>query len=228
MKKIFIFDMDGTLYDLNDVVKTNYDMQVKFLCIKKRMTELEATSFLEKNHIYPVMKEDSKSATEFFLQIGLDTKEWSDYRNNNFDVAKIDKDKAVTEGVLKQFSKFGIIVLLSSNAYSVLGKVLHHIAINPAIFNEIICSDRFPYQVPFKKKLAMEYLEKKYNVDYRDMYSIGDRYKTDIEPMLEIGGQGILLRKNYSVSRVYNDLKNNNLCTCDDYDYYSSNLDLKF
>ena len=83
MKKIFIFDMDGTLYDLNDVVKTNYDMQVKFLCIKKRMTELEATSFLEKNHIYPVMKEDSKSATEFFLQIGLDTKEWSDYRNNN-------------------------------------------------------------------------------------------------------------------------------------------------
>lgn len=220
--------MDGTLYDLTDVVKMNYDMQVKFLCTKKRITEQEATLFLAENHVYPIMKEDSKSATELFLQIGLDTKEWSDFRNTHFDVTKIDKKKAVSEAVLKQFSKFGIIVLLSSNAYSVLEKVLRHIAINTSLFDEIICSDRFPYQLPFKKKLAMEFLGEKYKVDYKDMYSIGDRYKTDIEPMLEIGGRGILLKKNLGLNRVYNDLNNSNLYSCAEYDFYSDNSDIKF
>lgn len=219
-EKMIIFDMDGTLYDLDDVVSSNYQMQVDFLSKKKGFSQKEAASFLEKHHIYTEMKKDSKSATELFLEIGLDKKEWSAYRDSKFDVSKIQKIKATDEMTVKSFSQFGIIVLLSSNAYTVIERVLNHLDISPKIFNHIICSDKFPYDVPFKKQMAMEYLSKEYNVDYSNIYSIGDRYTTDILPMLELGGKGILLRKPTSMPTVLSHFASRSLKSCEEYSYY--------
>ena len=219
-KNIIIFDMDGTLYDLDDVVSSNYEMQVDFLSAKKGFSQEEAISFLEEHQVYPKMRKNSKSATELFLEIGLDKREWSAYRNSKFDVSKIQKVKATDEMTVKSFSQFGIIVLLSSNAYTVIERVLNHLDISPKIFNDIICSDNFPYDVPFKKQMAMEYLSKEYNVDYSNIYSIGDRYTTDILPLLELGGMGILLRKPSFMSSVLSDFACGSLRTCEEYGYY--------
>lgn len=73
-ERIIIFDMDGTLYDLDDVVSMNYDMQVKFLSMKRNMSREETVSYLAENRIFPTITKESKSATELFLQIGLDKK----------------------------------------------------------------------------------------------------------------------------------------------------------
>lgn len=220
MKKIIIFDMDGTLYDLNDVVQMSYDMQVEYLSLKKGISREEAISFLAENHVYPVMKKDSKSATELFLQLGFDKKEWSDYRDKGFKVDRIDKSKAVDENTIAGFSQLATIALLSSNAYPVIEKVLNHINISISIFDDIICSDRFPYNMPFKKKLAMESWGTKYNLRYEDIISIGDRFETDIKPVLDLGGCGILVRKPASLIKVLSDMKNNVLQTCNDYEFY--------
>ena len=207
MKKVIIFDLDGTLYDLNDVVQTSYDMQIEFLSMKKGLSREDSISFLAKNHVYPVMKKDSKSATELFFQLGFDKKEWSDYRDKRFNVDKIDNNKAIAENVIAEFSNLATIVLLSSNAYAV-------------IFDDIICSDRFPYDVPFKKKLAIESWASKYKVKFDEMISIGDRYETDIKPIIELGGCGILVRKPISLETILSDIKNDALHSCDDYDFY--------
>lgn len=219
--EVIIFDMDGTLYDLNDVVQSNYDMQVDFLSSKLNMDKKAAICFLEDHHVYPVIKKDSMSATELFLQIGLNKKEWSEYRDKRFDVNKIDISKSVDANTLIKFSEFGVVVLLSSNAYIVLEKVLNHLNISPLIFNEIICSDRFPYNVPFKKKKAMEYLSEKYDVDYSHMYSIGDRYSTDILPLLELGGKGILIKKTSSIIHVLSDMEKGLLESSCEYVFYN-------
>jgi len=218
--RIIIFDMDGTLYDLNDVVSSNYEMQVEFLSLKKAISRDESISFLEKNHIYPIIKKDSMSATELFLKIGLDKKEWSLYREQRFDETKIHLEKAVPQSIINSFSQLGIIVLLSSNAYCVIEKILNYLKINPQTFDNIICSDRFPYDSPFNKKKAMEFLSQKYSIVYSDMYSVGDRYSTDIKPMIELGGKGILLRKPLSMQRVLTDLSHDKLQPCSSYNYY--------
>lgn len=220
MKKIIIFDMDGTLYDLNDVVQMSYDMQVEYLSIKKGISREKAISFLAENHVYPVMKKDSKSATELFLQLGFDKKEWSDYRDKGFKVDRIDKNKAVDENTIAGFSKLATIVLLSSNAYPVIEKVLNHINISTSIFDDIICSDRFPLDMPFKKKHAMESWVSKYKVRHEDVISIGDRYETDIKPVLDLGGCGVLVRKPVSLRKVLSDMKDNDLQSCSDYIFY--------
>ena len=220
MRKIIIFDMDGTLYDLNDVVQMSYDMQVEYLAFKKGLSRDEAISFLAENHVYPVMKKDSKSATELFLQLGFDKKEWSYYRDKGFNVDRIDKSKAVDEDTIAEFSKLATVVLLSSNAYPVIKKVMNHINISTSIFDDIICSDRFPFNMPFKKKLAMESWASKYNVGYEGIFSIGDRFETDIKPVLELGGCGVLVRKPASLKKVLSDMKNNALQSCYDYEFY--------
>ena len=228
MKKVIIFDLDGTLYDLNDVVQTSYDMQIEFLSMKKGLSREDSISFLAKNHVYPVMKKDSKSATELFFQLGFDKKEWSDYRDKRFNVDKIDNNKAIAENVIAEFSNLATIVLLSSNAYAVIEKVLNHIDISANLFDDIICSDRFPYDVPFKKGLPsyefykdpIESWASKYKVKFDEMISIGDRYETDIKPIIELGGCGILVRKPISLETILSDIKNDALHSCDDYDFY--------
>lgn len=221
---IIIFDMDGTLYDLNDVVQMSYDMQVKYLCKKKGMAENEVKAFLEKNHIYPVMKKDSKSATELFLSIGIDKNEWAEYRNNCFDINKISTKKAVKMEVIKRFSEEYEILLLSSNSFENLKKVLNHINIPISLFNEVICSDRFPYKEPFKKTRAIQYWKEKYKVAFETMISIGDRYATDIEPMLHLGGKGILIHQPSSLERIFNDLVSDKVLSCGEYTYYTTSL----
>lgn len=217
MNKIIVFDLDGTFYDLNDVLRMSYDMQVSFLCMKRNVCQEEAIRFLQDNHIYPVMKKDSKSATELFLKMGYDKSEWSTYRVAGFDVNKIDRSKAIDEKTIIDFAKYGILVLLSSNAYVIVEKVLKWIGISPSVFDEVICSDRFPYNTPFKKKMAMEYLAGKYKKPFSEMISIGDRYSTDIQPMTELGGMGVLISTPASLKSVYSDMKSRNLRTCDLY-----------
>ncbi len=220
MTKLIVFDMDGTLYDLNDVVQMSYNMQVEFLSAKKRWPKDDTISFLASNHVYPIIKKDSKSATELFLELGYDKEEWSRFRDAGFDVNAICIARAINECVIRKYSDIAKIVLLSSNAFSLIGKILKHINITTTVFDTIICSDRFPFKAPFKKKLALEYLSKKYNVKYEEMLSIGDRYSTDILPMIELGGKGVLIKQPVFLEKLLDDLSSCGVKTCEQYDYF--------
>lgn len=218
--KLIIFDMDGTLYDLKDVAQMSFDMQVSYLASKKGLAKDEAVLFLAKNHVYPLIKKDSKSATELFMKLGYTKEEWSRYREAAFDVEKICKDKAVDKNVIIKFSSIAKTVLLSSNAYAVIEKVLKHIDIPPSLFDVIICSDRFPYQEPFSKKRAMEFLSDKYCVKFNEMISFGDRFETDIKPMIQLGGLGAHIQYPSALIDVFNDLSLNTLGSSSSYSFY--------
>ena len=209
-----------TLYDLNDVVQMSYDLQVKFLSLKKNISKKETVKFLADHHIYPVIKNDSKSATELFLLLGYDKEEWARYRDERFDVTKICIEKTVEEDVIKQFRALGKLVLLSSNTYYIIEKVLFRIGISMTQFDDIICSDKYPYNTPFKKKMAMKYIADKYNVDYKNIISIGDRYSTDILPMTELGGKGVLIKQPRFLYNILKDIERNALSSNEQYEYY--------
>ena len=218
--ELIILDLDGTLYDLNDVLPSVYETQVSFLCKKTGKSREDVIAFLSKNHIYKEKTKDSKSATELFLSNGLSLSEWTLYRETHFDVTKIDKQKAANEKTIKNFSQFGAIVLLSSNAYSIIERILSHLSISPFIFKEIVCSDRFMADKPFTKKEAMKLLSAKYHTDFTNMISIGDRFETDILPLLELGGHGVLLKSSSSISFLSDDFRSGKIASCSQYLYY--------
>ena len=180
--QLIIFDLDGTLYDLNDVVTMNYRMQVGFYSSYTGMSSVETIKTFEQNDIYPVMGEKSKSATEFFIKSGIPASEWNDYREKHFDVKAICSDSAVNAQVIKEFGLNKTLILLSSNSINNIKKILMHINIPNTLFKEICCSDNCYGLNGFRKIDEIRLISKRYQVRQDKMLSIGDRYKTDVDP----------------------------------------------
>ena len=63
--KLIIFDMDGTLYDLQDVAGMNYRMEVEFYSTARGLPEEEAESVLAANSILSYASEKAHSASSF-------------------------------------------------------------------------------------------------------------------------------------------------------------------
>ena len=223
MHDIIIFDMDGTLYDINDVMKSVYSLQVKFLCDKLHQTARKVENLLSYNNIYPAMKPNSRSATEFFSQIGIDRDEWSEYREKNYNVNQIDISKAVSNSTIELFSTIAPLVLVSSNTDRIIRQTLNHIHIDSNLFSNIISSDTDLISGSFAKEKVFEKL-----IEGKQPISIGDRYQTDILPMLKLGGDGILVEGPHELGKVYHALKSNNLEQIEKYykglDYNAVNL----
>lgn len=218
--ELIVLDLDGTLYDINDVISKVYQYQVSFLSAKLNKPFHEIESFFASRGIYPVVSRNSRSATELFAQLGVDNEEWKEYRNMHFDVTEIQIENAVGEEVINDLTMKRKVVLLSSNTMSTVEKILFHLDISKKFFSEIICSDNFHSERGFNKRDAMKYISDKYNIPFSSMLSIGDRYQTDIRPMIELGGVGVLITSPKNLMKVVKDLDCSRLMNCIEYELF--------
>ena len=209
--KLIIFDMDGTLYNLDDVVQMNYNMQVDFYSHQMRLSKEEVIQIFLENNIYPTITEKSKSATEFFVRSGIESDKWNSYRENHFDVSMINREYAASESIIKSFASIAPIILLSSNSMRNMSKILTHIGLRQELFEDIICSDHKHSDGTFNKLDEMRRIIEKYNVEPANVLSIGDRYKTDIEPLLSLGGLGVLANGPQDLCKIFEALQNKSL-----------------
>ena len=224
MQKLIIFDVDGTLYDLDDVIVQNYKMQIDFVAAKTGKAECAIIELFEQNGIFPQVTIASKSATEFFIKSGFSRDEWNAFREHRFPVDAIDCAKAADLKTVSAFRQFGACVLLSSNSSATIQRILAKIGLGNELFDALVCSDRFPVDGPFNKKSAMQYLATRFDVEGPQLISIGDRFSTDVRPALEIGGTGVVVKKPSSLGALLSDMQSNNLRDCDEYEYFCERL----
>ena len=220
MKKLFILDMDGTLYDLADVSAANFETQIDFLSEKTGMARDDAVRYFAEHDIYPVVLEKSKSATELFAREGFSLTEWNEFRTARFPVECIRKDTAATPETVDRFRDLGLCILLSSNSLSTIKTVLGRLSIPADSFSAIVCSDLYGRTTPFKKIDAMRDLLDRFSVAPECMTSIGDRFSTDVAPALELGGSGFTVNRPSGLRTVLDDIENESPATCRDYTYY--------
>ena len=218
--KAIIFDLDGTLYDLSDTVKMYYEIETEFLKSYFGKTEDEAKAFLDENGILPYVSTKAKSATEFFLKIGVPREVWSAFREEHFDVSGIDKTKAVPNDTVRRFSAIAPIFLLSSNTYANIEKILRKLEIRPEIFSNILCSDRSSCKERFNKKEVMRNLSESTGVPCGNILSVGDRFATDAAPMLELGGMGVIVNSPKALEKLLEDIFNDDLKSCEEYGFF--------
>lgn len=213
MYRLIIFDLDGTLYDLEDVIASVYQNQVDFLSDYLRKPKSAIQKLFWESRIYPYKSSDSASATELFEKMGVDKQAWKAYKEMHFDVSAINPQNAVSPELILQFSRIATILLLSSNTYQTIIKILNRLNISPAIFSSIVSSDKRYGMGPFNKADEIKGIIQQYGVSGKTVLSIGDRFQTDILPALTVGGDGILLDEPNSIKCVYEDLCENNLQT---------------
>lgn len=224
MYQLIFFDLDGTLYDLDDVIESVYQNQVVFLSNYLKKPRSEIQKMFSKNHIFPYKSAHAASATVLFEKIGVDKEAWKDYRETHFDVDAIQTQKAVTNDLVERFSKLAKLVLLSSNTYHTVIMVLSRLQIHSSLFSYIIASDHRNSSGVFSKTREMEEMITRFGFEGSDVLSIGDRFQTDIQPVLMVGGDGILVDGPGSVKNVYDDLCDSNLRTrASVYKFYQQN-----
>lgn len=214
--KLIIFDMDGTLYDISDLVEDNFNIARDYLINYYDYTNSSATKLLLDNHVYPYVSSDAKSLTKLFISQGIDIKHFDNYRSYNYPYQKIDKEKAVNINDLKYFKDNFISVLVTNNTHKNVSDILNHLGINESIFDEIVCNEN--ENKTSSKKPLFEYVINKYNIKPNEVLSIGDRYNVDGKPINELGGDAIILSKPKSLNKVIKDKQN--LSNCDDYSIY--------
>ena len=201
--RLIIFDMDGTLYELSDVISMNYRMQVDFYSEHMGVTANEAMKVFTQNDILPVISPTARSATEFFSSSGMDLSAWQKYRNSHFDVSCIDVAKAVGTGIIKDYHVRYKLCLLTSNSYVNVIRILDRLEIPITEFDQIVCSDHNYEFEKFHKLRAMQSIMRHFDVLPKKCLSIGDRFNTDVAPALELGAYGIVVYHPWAIKEVY-------------------------
>ena len=103
--------------------------------------------------------------------------------------------------------------LVSSNTRDIIQKTLSHIKIDSCLFDTVIGSDTGFVPLPFTKRKAFAKLVSRLPSGER-MLSIGDRYATDIEPMLVLGHDGVLLASPQALPQLLKDMRAGTLSLC--------------
>lgn len=210
MVKLIILDVDGTFYPLGDITKRNFENGAKFLAKKLSISVNEVKQRMQNYGIQPYTCEDNKSITSYVLAQGVNVEEWNIYRNKNFDISKIDPDTCVSPEIILKLCERFILVALSSNSLINVEKVMKFIKVDCKLFKEIICVDTNTGEhQQFSKENEIIKLSNKYKINFSEMISIGDRFATDIQPMVNLGGRGVLIHEPRALDKVCYDLLNN-------------------
>jgi len=206
MYRLIIFDVDGTFYNLDDVVVDNYNMQVDFFAAEKRLSKETVMEIFDENHILPYKSEKARSATEFFLQNGIDINIWKNYRDTHCVIQNIRRETSVSNDLLTKYAKLSKIVLLSSNTLANIRNILNWLEIDRNLFDGIFCSTSEIKGGIFSKKAMIKMILDQYGLAAGTVLAVGDRYETDIKPLVSLGGNGVLIWMPENLTQVYQDL----------------------
>ena len=215
---LIIFDMDGTIYDMTDLVETGFYLGVDYLVEYQKYKKEDAIKLLNDNHIFPYISKNAKSTTQLFCSLGFDILEWNDYRSKRFPYTLINKDNATNNEVLSSFKKICKIVLLTNNTKENIDNVLNHININHNTFDKIYINSN--EKKDLNKKSLMLNIIKENNVETSRVLSIGDRYNVDGLPMLELGGKAIIVKNPKGLEKALKDYPN--FMNNEEYKYYEN------
>ena len=197
--RLIIIDMDGTLYDMSDLIADGFNTAVNYMVEFYEFEKEDAVRTLNDNHIYPFVAPDAKSTTQFFFSRFIDVNHWDAYRCKHFAYHLIDKSKAVGEDTLKKLSAIAPLVLLTNNTRINVSHVLKQIDVSEDTFDQIMCNEK-ENKSP-TKTILMEKLMRQYDVLPEETLSIGDRFDVDAKPMLELKGKALILKKPKAIER---------------------------
>lgn len=192
--KAIIFDLDGTLYSSDLYIPKYYEFTLEAIQNFFGIGREEAKKLLSSRNIFEYQTENSGSVTGLMIELGFPKNKWNEYRNMNFypDI-KGSKD-IVDHSLIEYLNDRFVLFLLTNNTEQITKKILKDLRINERYFSKIVTSDfRKDNEDSFSKKNGFKYIQRASGFSYASMLSVGDRYNVDIEPLLKLGGNGILI-----------------------------------
>ena len=209
---LLIFDLDDTLYQSFELIKSRTDAIAKLIMKKKKLSYEKAENLRKETQKRLKAEGREYTSRATFKEIGISPKYLEDALNSIEVDGFIKKDDSVIE-LLRGLSKMHDIVILSNSPKDIVNKTLEVLGVG-AFVKRIYCPDDSGIEKPNPavfKKIAQDM-----GYDTKDCVSIGDSVHKEIIPAKAVGMKTVLLLvKSVKLSReeqreadfIINDLK---------------------
>lgn len=188
---VISFDMDGVLVPRPITVRDWYDVVLKTVQSVTMESREDAIKRLRSYNIYGNSNQNQGSVTKVMMDIGFSREEWNRFKAANFDISRYVKKDTKLLNLIKQLQKKYILILMSNNSHNAVTRNLLALGIPEDAFMQIATYE----SPPGLKSEANKYkfILSKCNSRIDRVLAIGDKFESDIAPVLEMGGSGILI-----------------------------------
>ena len=197
---IVLFDLDGTFYPRSFYESKYTEFLISALYHYFKMDRETALSVLRDNDIISSKSNSAKSFTEFIISRGILTSDWNNFRDANYKLTGFEKTCVVTETSLRTIGVGRLLFLVSNNSLKTINRILKEISIPSQIFNHIYSSEQMIEGN--SKKQVYRQIKRSQSCSYTEMVAIGDRYISDLKPLIELGGNGILVNSPVEIENI--------------------------
>lgn len=190
MKQLFIFDLDGTLYDECNPISKIIDERIKnYIKQERNLTENEYKN-LEKNipDLLTALSKLKIDKNKFYEEV---------YKNINYN-EYFDKNEKLKNELSKLNGKK---IICSNSCEYHVNEILKTLGI-AKLFDNIYCTDKHKNKFEIYKKIV-----EKYKLSPEQIYVIGDNYMVDIEPAYSLGFKTLYIKNGSEISNIEDALK---------------------
>lgn len=194
--KVIIFDLDGTFYPYSFYEKQYYEFSINAMMDLFEKDKYDAIRTLSECGIYDhYIPDKSKSLTDLVLSRGISINKWNSYRDKYFVISNFDKVETVKSRTLNELKVIYKLYLVTNNTMKTTKRILKELGVQEEIFEKIYSSENM-YVCKTKKGKGYVYslIKEKNRLQFENMLAVGDRYNVDLLPLLEQGGNGILVK----------------------------------
>lgn len=189
--KAIIFDFDETMYS-SDTIKEEYQEYIKRTVMSLSNHNEAETMKLMKEYGFLSDGNERVSFGKNCEKFGISKKCWDNYRVNNFFKINFNNAKVVNNELYKELSKICKLYIVSNEIKDNVIFKAEKLNIDLNNFTIYAPTIETMYNYHTKKDNYLN-IGEILSCNSDEMCVIGDRYNVDILPMLEIGGNGLLI-----------------------------------
>ena len=216
MKKVFIFDFDGTFYSGErkfDKVKKDVDLNKRKFLSKLSDDEYELVCKENPKWFNVVTGKDIvKMLSELkkkYPNLDISIKDFCDWQNDFIYDVIIDYTQVVDSNFIKSLCESYPVYIVSNSSLKHINYYLNKLNISNNWFNEVI-GNEFLEEDPSKKHYYKEIMNKE-NVDPHNVYVLGDSVDADLSPAINLGMNAFYINNANNIEIIVNSLINNEI-----------------
>ena len=201
--KVLIFDFDETLYYSHNMK----DYYVNYiLTTLQNLTDLTKEKALELMNKYGFTSNNGERVSfgKNCDKFGVTKQQWNNYRIDNFFQIDYSSAEIVDNSLLNDLSKLFNLYIVSNEILENLEYKAKMLNIDLSVFKKIYAplkKDVLNYKSS-KQEIYKQIIEEE-NCKPQEVFAIGDRYAVDVQPLIELGGTGLLVKRPSEISDFF-------------------------